>query len=426
MFKPRTIFSALNAIILAFAISTQIYIQPALAAGGTCNPTVGNLPICPSTAPVASANFIDPTATIINPTNITLGGKVYVAPFTQLNATNAPISIAAGSNVQDQAKITASGAGVQVGERVIIAHMTTIKGAARIGLQGSTGPFTDPVTNTQFSNTVPETFLAFNCEVDGATIERNTVVNFLSRVGPGVTLPAGKVVLPGKNVTTNLEANSGLLGKVANLTQADVALMEGVVEVNQALAEGYAALAAADLSNVKGINYAPVTAFNPGGLPKIGGITTRNPNFRNRIVGNVITEDSLATLNNKLANRISLRGDEGEPFHIGKIAGMANDVVFHALATTNLTLGDGIGYGPRVLVHGGRQVINGVSNGPETSVGNNVGLGPNSIIYSAVIGKNSAVGQKSAVFNSTIPPRTRIRSRTIYADNGNLILPVEW
>jgi carbonic anhydrase/acetyltransferase-like protein (isoleucine patch superfamily) len=426
MFKPRTIFSALTAIILAVAISTQIYIQPAVAAGGTCNPTVGNLPICPSTAPSESASFIDPTATIINATNITLGENVYVAPFTELNATDAPISIAADSNVQDQVKIIASGTGVQVGERVIMAHLTTIKGAARIGLQGSTGPFTDPITNTQFSNTVPETFLAFNCEVDGATIERNSVVNFLSRVGPGVTLPAGKVVLPGKNVTTNLQASSGSLGKVANLTQADVALMEGVVEVNEALAKGYAALARTDLSNVRGINYAPVTAFNSGGLPKIGGSPTRDPNFRNRIIGNVIMEDSLATLNNKMANRISLRGDEGEPFHIGQIAGMANDVVFHALASTNLTLGDGVGYGPRVLVHGGRQVINGVANGPETRVGDAVGLGPNSVIYSAVIGNNSAVGQKSAVFNSTIPPRTHISSRTIYADNGNLILPVEW
>lgn len=424
MFKPRTISSALSAIILAFVISTQIYIQPAVAA--TCNPTAANLPICPNAAPAESASFIDPTATIINPTNITLGENVYVAPFAELNATNAPISIAADSNVQDQAIITASGTGVEVGERVIMAHMATIKGAAKIGLQGSTGPFTDPVTNTQFSNTIPETFLAFNCEVDGATIERNSVVNFLSRVGPGVTLPAGKVVLPGKNVTTNLEASSGTLGKVANLTQADVRLMEGVVAVNEALAKGYAELARADLSNVRGINYAPVTSFNSGGLPQIGGSPTRDPNYRNRIIGNIVLQDSLANLNNKLANRISLRGDEGQPLNVGTIAGMANNVVFHALASTNLTLGNGIGYGPRVLVHGGRQVVNGVANGPETSVGDNVGLGPNSIIYSAVIGNNSAVGQKSAVFNSTVPPRTHIRSRTIYVDNGNLILPVEW
>ncbi|QMS87139.1 acetyltransferase [Nostoc edaphicum CCNP1411] len=426
MFKPRTIFSALNAIILAFAISTLICIQPAFAVGGTCNPTVGNLPICPSTAPSESASFVDPTATIINPTNITLGEKVYVAPFAQLDATNAPISIAADSNAQDQVKITASGTGVQIGERVIMAHMAIVKGAAKIGTQGSTGPFTDAVTNTQFSNTVPETFLAFNCEIDGATIERNTVVNFLARVGPGVTLPAGKVVLPGKNVTTNLQATSGILGKVANLTQADVALMEGIIEVNEAFANGYTDLARADLTNVTGINYAPVTFFNSGGLPQIGGTPTRNPNYRNRIIGNLTFQDSLATLNHNLANRISLRADEGEPFNVGSIAGMANDVVFHALETTSLTLGNGVGYGPRALVHGGRQIVNGVANGPETSIGDAVGLGPNSVIFRASIGNRSAIGRRSAVFNSTVAPRTHIRSQTIYADNGNLILPVEW
>lgn len=426
MFKPRTIYSALTAIILAIVISTQIYVQPVVAAGGTCNPTVGNLPICPSAAPAASASFLDPTATITNPTNISLGEKVYVAPFAELNATSARISIAADSNVQDQVRILASGTGVEIGSRVIMAHMATVKGAAKIGTQGSTGPFTDPATNTQFSNNIPETFLAFNCEIDGATIERNTVVSFLSRVGPGVTLSAGKVVLPGKNVTTNQEASSSTLGKVANLTQADVALMEGIIEVNEAFAKGYTELARADSSNVQGINYAPVTFFNPGGLPKIGGSVTRDPNFRNRIIGNVVLQDSLATLTNKIGRRISLRADEGQPFNVGQIGGMANDVVFHALETTSLTLGNGIGYGPRALVHGGRQVVNGVANGPETRVDNSVGLAPNSVVFRSVIGERSAVGQRSAVFNSTLAPRTDIRSRTIYADNGSLILPVEW
>ncbi|MBE8991970.1 acetyltransferase [Nostoc sp. LEGE 12450] len=430
MFKPRTIFSALTAIILAFAISTQIYIQPAFAVGGTCNPTVGNLPICPSTAPSESASFVDPTATITNPTNITFGEKVYVAPFAQLDATNAPISIAADSNVQDQVKIKASGTGVEIGERVIMAHMAIVKGAAKIGTQGSTGPFTDTVTNTQFSNTVPETFLAFNCEIDGATIQRNTVVNFLARVGPGVTLPAGKVVLPGKNVTTYQQATNGSLGKVANLTEADVALMEGIIEVNEAFAKGYTDLARADSTNVEGINYAPLTLFNSGSLPQIGGSPTRDPNYRNRIIGNLTFQDSLETLKNKLAERISLRADEGEPFNVGSIAGMANDVVFHALETTSLTLGNGIGYGPRALVHGGRQVVNGVANGPETSIGERVGLGANSVIFRASIGKKSAIGERSAVFNSTLDDNTCVRPRVIVADkrrgNNGMILPVEW
>ncbi|BBD65267.1 hypothetical protein NIES4072_10650 [Nostoc commune NIES-4072] len=426
MFKPRAIFSALAAIILTLVIGTQVNNQPAIASFGGCNPTSHNLPICPSTAPSESASFLDPTARIINPRKIRLGEKVYVAPFAELDATIAPISIADDSNVQDQVRIIASGTGVDIGPRVIMAHMATIKGAAKIGTQGSTGPFSNPITHTQFNNDIPETFLSFNCEVDGATIESNTVVNFLSRVGPGVTLPAGKVVLPGKNVTTNLEATNSSLGKVANLTEADVALLEGIIEVNEAFAKGYTELARTDLSNVQGINFAPVTAFNPGGLPQIGGIVTRDFTFRNRIIGNVVLEDSFATLTKKIGNGISLRADEGQPFNVGEIAGMANDVVFHALETTSLTLGDNIGYGPRVLVHGGRQVVNGVADGPETRVDDSVGLAPNSVIFRSIIGRRSAVGQKSAVFNSTVAPRTAIGSRIIYADNGNTISSVEW
>ncbi|MCC5609120.1 hypothetical protein LC612_20615 [Nostoc sp. CHAB 5834] len=112
--------------------------------------------------------------------------------------------------------------------------------------------------------------------------------------------------------------------------------------------------------------------------------------------------------------------------NVGEIAGMANDVVFHALTTTSLTLGDNIGYGHRVLVHGGRQVVNGVANGPETRIDDSVGLAPNSVVFRSIIGRRSAVGQKSAVFNSTVAPRTAIGSRTIYADNGKTISSVEW
>ncbi|MBD2504770.1 LbetaH domain-containing protein [Anabaena azotica] len=423
MFKPRTIFSALTAIILALVTVIQVDAQPAFA---SCNPTTLNLPVCPSTAASTSASFLDPTAIITNPTNITLGEKVYVGPFARLNATNGPISIGDDSNAQDQVSITASGAGATIGKRVILAHLATVKGAATIGVSGSTGPFTDSGTGTSFSNTQPETFIAFNAEIDGATIQYNTVVNFHSRVGPGVTLPSGKVVLPGKNVTTNAQATDNSLGKVANLTQADVALQEGVIEVNEAFAKGYTELAQASLSNVTGINLAPVTAFNPGGLPTIGGVVTQDPNYRNRIIGNVVLQDSLAALDYKLGNRIAIRADEGQPFNIGTLVGLANDVVFHALETTSLTVGNGNGYGPRVLVHGGRQVVNGAATGPETSVGDNVGLAPNAVIFRAVIGNKSAVGEKSAVFNSTLPARTYIRSKTIYADNGSLISRVEW
>lgn len=408
-------------------VGTQVHNQPAVASS-VCNPTSANRPVCPSTATAEVASFLDPTATVNNPGSITVGEKVYVGPFAELDATNAPITIDEESNVQDQVSIVASGTGVEVGPRVIMAHMATVKGAAHIATQGSTGPFTNSTTNTQFNNNPAETFLSFNCEVDGATIEKNTVVSALSRVGPGVTLPAGKVVLPGKNVTTNQEASDGSLGKVTDLTQADVSLMEGIVEVNEAFAKGYTDLARADLTNLTGINYAPATFFNPGGLPKLNGVTTRKPNFRNRIIGDVVIQDSLNTLREHMGSRISLRADEGHPFNIGNLgnAFMSNNVVLHALEHTNLTLGNNVNYGPRALVHGGKQVVNGVANGSETSVEESAELGRNSVVFRSVIGRASTIGRKSAVVNSTLPQNTSISNKTIYINDGAVILSVEW
>jgi hypothetical protein len=111
MFKPRTIFSAFTAIILAFVLVIQVDAQPALASLASCSPTAVNRPICPSTADPALATFIDPAAIVNNPANITLGEKIYVAPFARLDATNGPIIIREGSNVQDQVSITPSVAG---------------------------------------------------------------------------------------------------------------------------------------------------------------------------------------------------------------------------------------------------------------------------------------------------------------------------
>jgi hypothetical protein len=43
--------------------------------------------------------------------------------------------------------------------------------------------------------------------VDGAWLEQNTAVSVFARVGPGVRLRSGMQVLPGKNVTTQAEAD---------------------------------------------------------------------------------------------------------------------------------------------------------------------------------------------------------------------------
>lgn len=83
------------------------------------------------------------------------------------------------------------------------------------------------------------------------------------------------------------------MAKTEPVTEGDRLFMAGVVEVNVAFAHGYAQLQAQDPSNVRGINYDPDgTAFNPArNLPNVGGVPTRDPSSRSRIIGDVRLPD---------------------------------------------------------------------------------------------------------------------------------------
>jgi hypothetical protein len=278
------------------------------------SPTSQNRPVLPLTAPAETATFIDPTATITGGEHILLGKKIYIGPFARLLADDHSrkggrvmavsynsgrtdteeyrISIEAETNVQDnvtiyagyerdaaaEAKIHAAGLEdrVEIGERVILAHGATVKGPARIAVEGSNIP-EDPDDDQ-------EVFLS---------LEKNTGVSALARVGPGVRLKSGYIVLPGKNVTTQEEAENPDLGKVRRLVEGDIEFNEAVLEVNIALAREYTKLFRENPSNVKGINYDPGnTFFNPDrNLPQLGGGPTRVPGYRNRIIGEVYMDN---------------------------------------------------------------------------------------------------------------------------------------
>lgn len=117
------------------------------------------------------------------------------------------------------------------------------------------------------------------------------------------------MVLPGKDVTTQAEAEDTALGKVRLVTEADVAFNEGVIEVNLAFAREYSALARQQSTAVRGANRDPGnTAFNPtSDLPSFGGVEQAQPNFRNRIIGDVNLLDSYLRASAVMGKRISLR-----------------------------------------------------------------------------------------------------------------------
>ncbi|WP_375419361.1 hypothetical protein [uncultured Hymenobacter sp.] len=127
-----------------------------------------------------------------------------------------------------------------------------------------------------------------------------------------------------------------------------------------------------------------------------------------------------------LGNEISLRADEGEPFVIGRIACMDDNVTFHALEGTPIVAGDNIRYGERSIVHGGgRRPLSGGGDNEPTILENDVQLKRQAVVFRALFGCGAVTGEKSAVVNCDIAPGTVIPARKIFVNNaffGN----VEW
>lgn len=375
-------------------------------------------------------SFVDPTATLINVENIHLSELAYVAPFAALIAGSDggnSIDIGNKADVQDNCILDATGGSIGLGEQAILAHGATVIGHASIGEEGECPD----------GERVCPSFMGFNAEVDGATIEKDAMVLYLARVGPGITIPSGCKVLYGNNITS--QADVGVPPacnppNTAQVTEADRAFMEGVIEVNVDFAKQYTKLANEGEDNVTGINFDPGnTNFNPNrDLPTLNGVETRDPEFRNRIIGDVRMTDTEEMLDLVMGFKDSLRADEGEPFEVGNITSMDDNCTFHALVHTHLQLGDNGTYGFRSLVHGGPTSfpLDGEEPNNTTVTGDNFTLGEESVFFSSRIGDNSTVGNKSLVSNVDCPDGTIIGDhKVVIGDGTNCPLPgapVQW
>jgi len=362
-------------------------------------------------ARAAGEHFSDPTAQIRG--QVTLGDEVYVGPFATLVAeAGHKIEIGAESDVQDNVTLEATKGDIILGETVILAHGATVKGAAELGEHG--------VCPDAAAKHCPS-FVGFNSEVDGAKVEMDAMVGHLARLAPGVTLKSGLKVLPGKNVTTQAEAENTALGKVAAVTQADRDFMAGVIEVNVQFAVQYAHMKP---SETTGINTDPNTTFNPGSqLPSLLGTSTQDPGFRNRIIGNVLLSNNVAQLDDLMGERVSLRADEGSPFILGALRSIESNAVFHALEHTEVFISGNARIESGSLVHGGPNSFN--SN--TTSAGFGFQLGAKSVFFASRIGALGRVGYKSAVLSTDFghAVNTRIGDCQVY-NSGIKVGDVEW
>ena len=259
----------------------------------------------------------------------------------------------------------------------------------------------------------------------------------LACVAPGVTVRTGRVVLSGKNVTTQAQANDPALGKVIPITDALRIFMDGVLHVNETFAREYTNLYYNNPDDVKGINYDPsdggaLPSFNSTrDLPTLAGVSTRDPSYRNRIIGKVVMSDSNSDLNatQRVGSRISLRADEGEPFHVGKIARMNDRTTIHALEHTGIQLHDNITYGLRSIVHGGASAATANNPHSETTVGDRSKIGNYAVVFRSTLGHNVKIGCGSLVDGATLADNTVIPARTIIINAGHANpqrYPVEW
>ncbi len=393
-----------------FAHQSKTHAPAAAIAAGRVTDAV-NVAVLPNAASPSTETFIDPTAVIRGSRAITIGVQDYVAPFATLMACGGgTISIGSGSNVQDNVEILARGprAKVAIGDQAILAHNATVIGPATIGSLGGA-----------------PAFVGFNAIIDGATVQPGAMVGALAKVAPGIVIPTSYKVLPGMYIQTQAQADDPSLGKVAQVTPADLEFMNDVIHVNESFAEGYSELAHQSPSLVRGISPNPPTPpFNPeSNTPILAGQPTLAPAFRDRIIGDVRMTDTLRQLNRTMGRDDSIRADEASPFLIGAIRRMGNRVTIHGLEYTNLAAGHGDSFGYHSVVHGGPD--SGQEPEETTKLGAGVRIGPWAVVFRSTIGDDSVIGPYAYVDGSRLAPGTHVPKGAIIINN-QYVGQVQW
>jgi len=396
-------------------------------------------PVFPANAKPETASFVDPTASLTGSEFLTLGSKVYIAPFAKIIATKEnALTIGEESNVQDNTVIDASKGRVTLGERAIIAHggqlISTQAGQeATMGVQTKKPDYTNPGIEAiqSYLDKHPghsewgklPTFIGFNSIVDGAAIWDGAMVTHLAKVNPGIVLKSGMKVLPGKEIKTQAEADDPKLGKVGYVTYDDMAFMLGVVHVNVNLARGYTELHHAKPENIHGINWDPGTVQHnlEQHLPTVGGKPTQQPETgaqKFRIIGDVRIKDIAG-----VKDEVSLRADEGPTFEIGAANQFQGRNTLHALEGSNIQMEDNVIVDANAIVHGGSDSI--LEQGILTRIGAGSRIGAGAVVFKSKLGKNVQVGARALVMGSNIPDGTVIPYNSIWV-GGKQTGTVEW
>jgi carbonic anhydrase/acetyltransferase-like protein (isoleucine patch superfamily) len=399
--------------------------------------------VLPFATPSKLATFIDPTVNINNGYAVIVGAPSFIAPFASLNAHGGIIKIGNGTDIMDNASIvanplhphTAPAPQVLIGDHVLLDFGAQILGPSIIGAYGSSSKITA---------------VGPGALIDQANIEPGAIVSALARVGPGVTVPSGFLVLPGKNVTTNEEASEPALGIVRRVTSSDLSGFTSRLTANQSLATGYNTLYQGqsatgpsvgvappspginngNLATIRGANSEPGSAtastpYLPAGAspeflsPRGGLVSAVLINYPARITGAVKFTQTAKQLAHNLGRRNSIRADMGGPMNVGSMSHSGNGVTVNALSGGPLTIGQNL------VVGNNATIVGGSSTTTKIVIGDNVTIGNGAVVEGTSLGSGSTVGDRAFLLNSTFPAGTKIPAGSIY-ENSKLIGYVEW
>jgi carbonic anhydrase/acetyltransferase-like protein (isoleucine patch superfamily) len=397
--------------------------------------------VLPYGTPSKQATFIDPTARIVNGYAVIVGAPDFIGPYASLDAHGGIIKVGSITAILDNASIianplhphTAPAPEVRIGDHVLISYGAQVLGPSTIGISGPTAM---------------STAVGPGALVDNATIQNGAIVSALARVGPGVTVPTGYMVLPGANVTTNAEASNPALGKVVKVTTNDSNLVTSNLAASLSLAAGYSQLYQGqsatgaspgvdpsvtnlfngNLASVEGAGSQPgsptaTTAYLPPGTgpkfpsPNQGLAQGLLYGFRARVTGASLFHSRAKDIAHSLGRSNSIRADQGQPITIGSISQTGNAVTINSPLGGQLTIGERFVAGTGAIILGGNNV--------KAVIGNDVSIGSGAVVDRSSLGNGSTVGNRAYVLNSTFPAGTSIPGGSIYINN-KLVGSVQW
>jgi carbonic anhydrase/acetyltransferase-like protein (isoleucine patch superfamily) len=391
-----------------------------------------NTPVLPFGATSSVASFIDTTARIIHGQHVLVGLKSFVGPYTTLNATSGFIKIGNASDVLDNATILSNPnhqvptTDVFIGDNVSIGYGATVLGPSSVG---GYGPTSAPAS------------VGSNALIDGGIVQPGAIVSALARVGPGVTVPTGMRVLPGKNVTTDAEASNPALGFVVPVTAADLTTLKQVLSNNQALAAGYTQLYQGNSATGASPGVpASVTGVNNGYLPAVEGAgpqpgtanasfepNSRPPafagphgvliqaalfNFPARMTGQANFHARAGQVAHNLGRSNAIRADQGQPITFGSAPQTG------AAVTVNSPLGGTVAIGQNLQAQAGSVILGGAN--VTMTVGNNVTIGAGAVIDRSSLGSGTTVGARAYISNSTLPAGSVVPPGAIIINNVHM------